>query len=135
VNYLLDTNILTKFFRGGEENTALRERVLQKLPFCRISAVVLTELEYGAVKSGVMAHRERLERLLAMLPDVAAFDAFAAVQAGKVRAYLAKLKPNAQPIGSYDTLLAGHALALGACVVTHNVGEFGRVPGLQVEAW
>jgi len=41
------------------------------------------------------------------------------------------MKPNAQPIGSYDTQIAGHALSLGAILVTHDTGEFKRVPGLQ----
>jgi len=47
----------------------------------------------------------------------------------------AELKPNAQPIGAIDCLLAGHALSLGAGIVTGNVREFRRVPGLVVEDW
>jgi tRNA(fMet)-specific endonuclease VapC len=52
-----------------------------------------------------------------------------------VRVILETLRPNAQPIGPYDVLLAGHALALGATLVTHNTREFARVPGLTVEDW
>jgi tRNA(fMet)-specific endonuclease VapC len=66
---------------------------------------------------------------------VESFDDRAAQHTGFVRAFLANLKPNAQPIGAYDALLAGHALALGAIFVTHNTKEFGRVPGLSVENW
>ena len=113
----------------------MRERLLAELSFCRLSAIVLSELEYGAAKSGKPAHRERVARLRSVLPDIAPFDADAAAYAGNVRAYLATLKPNAQPIGAYDALLAGQALALGACVVTGNTGEFRRVPGLIVENW
>jgi tRNA(fMet)-specific endonuclease VapC len=69
------------------------------------------------------------------MPDVAPFDETSAAYAGKVRAYLAKLKPNAQPIGPLDSLIAGQALALGACIVTGSTGEFQRVPGLLVEDW
>lgn len=133
--YLPDTNVFSRFLRGGEVNVALRDRLLAELSFCRISAIVLGELEYGAAKSGNPAHRERISRLRRVLPDVAPFDAEAAAYAGNVRAYLATLKPNAQPIGAYDVLLAGQALALGACVVTGNTGEFRRVPGLIVEDW
>jgi len=44
------------------------------------------------------------------------------------------IKPNApQPIGPYEGLLAGQALALGACVVTGKTSEFRRVPGLIVD--
>jgi tRNA(fMet)-specific endonuclease VapC len=49
-----------------------------------------------------------------------------------LRALLAK---QGTPIGPYDTLIAGQALARGLVLVTHNVGEFGRVPGLRVEDW
>ncbi len=94
------------------------------------------ELEYGAAKRPEVAiFRERIARLRAVFPGVAPFDAAAAYQTGIVRAYLARLKPNAQPIGVCDALLAGHALALGAVFVTHNVAEFSRVPGLAVENW
>ncbi|MBI2517287.1 MAG: PIN domain-containing protein [Opitutae bacterium] len=133
--YLPDTNVLSRFLRGGEANQALRDRLLAELPFCRISAIVLSELEYGAAKSGNPTHRERVSRLRRVMPDVAPFDADAAAYAGNVRAYLATLRPNAQPIGPCDALLAGQALALGACVVTGNTGEFRRVPGLLVEDW
>ncbi|RXK53646.1 type II toxin-antitoxin system VapC family toxin [Oleiharenicola lentus] len=133
--YLPDTNVFSRFLRGGEANEGLRDRLLAQLPFCRLSAIVLSELEYGAAKSGNPAHRERVARLRSILPDVVPFDAESATCAGQIRAHLATLKPNAQPIGSYDVLLAGQALALGACVVTGNSGEFHRVPGLPVEDW
>ncbi|PTY01280.1 PIN domain-containing protein [Opitutus sp. ER46] len=133
--YLPDTNVFSRFLRGGETNLALHDRLLGELPFCRISAIVLSELEYGAAKSGMPKHRERVAQLRSILPDIAPFDADAAAYAGNVRAYLATLKPNAQPIGPYDALLAGQALALGACVVTGNTDEFRRVPGLIVEDW
>jgi len=45
------------------------------------------------------------------------------------------MRPNAQPIGHYDVLLAGHAIALGATLVSHNTREFMRVPGLAIEDW
>ena len=133
--YLPDTNVFSRFLRGGEANLALRDRLLAELPFCRISAIVLSELEDGAAKSGNPKHRERVAQLRRVLPDIAPFDGEAAACAGNVRAYLATLKPNAQPIGPYDALLAGQALALGACVVTGNNDEFRRVPGLTVEDW
>lgn len=58
-----------------------------------------------------------------------------AAEAASVRAYLETLRPNAQPIGPHDVLLAGHALALGAVLVTNNVRELTRVPRLVVEDW
>jgi tRNA(fMet)-specific endonuclease VapC len=52
-----------------------------------------------------------------------------------VRAHLARLKPNAQPIGPYDLMLAAQALRLSAVLVTHNIAEFARVPHLPFEDW
>ena len=133
--YLPDTNVFSRFLRGGEANRALYERLLAELPLCRISAIVLSELEYGAAKSGIPKHRKRVAQLRRVLPDIAPFDGDAAAFAGNVRGYLATLQPNAQPIGPYDAVLAGQALALGACVVTGNTDEFRRVPGLLVDDW
>jgi tRNA(fMet)-specific endonuclease VapC len=69
------------------------------------------------------------------IPAIEDFDEQAALRAAEVRASLETKRPNAQPIGPYDVLLAGHALAMGAVLVTHNTREFTRVPGLSVEDW
>jgi tRNA(fMet)-specific endonuclease VapC len=134
--FLPDTNVLSRYLRGRDEDVPLKLRLERSLAGCRLSSIALMELEYGAAKRPEVAiFRERIARLRAVFPGVAPFDAAAAYQTGIVRAYLARLKPNAQPIGAYDALLAGHALALGAVFVTHNVAEFSRVPGLAVEDW
>jgi tRNA(fMet)-specific endonuclease VapC len=136
MSYLLDTNIISRFLRGRAEDLRLKERMLSALPECRLSAIALMELEYGAAKAAhIPAIRARLSQLRVAFPVVDSFDDRAAFQAGNVRAFLEKLKPNAQPIGPYDVLLAGHALALGAVFVTDNTREFARVPGLTVEDW
>lgn len=134
--FLPDTNVFSRFLRGRAEDAAIRVRLEHLLPSCRLSAIVVMELEYGAAKRPeVTAFRERIARLKAVFPHVDAFDEAAAQHTGLVRALLANLKPNAQPIGAYDALLAGHALALGAVFVTHNTREFSCVPGLKVENW
>jgi len=78
---------------------------------------------------------QRLEKLREMFADVTAFDEDAAWHTGRIRAHLETTKPNPQPIGPYDTQIAGHALSLGAALVTHNTDEFKRVPGLIVMDW
>ena len=134
--FLPDTNVFSRFLRGRAEDSALRVRLEEALSDCRLSAIVVMELEYGAAKRPeVPAFRERIARLKTVFRRVEAFDAAAAHHTGTVRAFLANQKPNAQPIGAYDALLAGHALALGATFVTHNMREFSRVPGLTVENW
>jgi tRNA(fMet)-specific endonuclease VapC len=60
------------------------------------------------------------------------FDELAAVHAGRIRAYL---EPRGIKIGPMDTLLAAHALSIGATVVTGNMREFARVPGFAAENW
>lgn len=134
--FLPDTNVFSRFLRGRPEDAPLRLQLENALVECRLSSIALMELEYGAAKRpDAPAFRERIERLKSVFPRVEAFDDRAAYHAGFVRALLANLKPNAQPIGAYDMLLAGHALALGAVFVTHNTKEFSRVPGLTVDDW
>jgi tRNA(fMet)-specific endonuclease VapC len=65
-----------------------------------------------------------------MIPDGAPFEADLAAFAGNILTYLANLRPNAQPIGHPGSLLAGQAVAVGACGVTDKRSEFRRVPGL-----
>ena len=134
--FLPDTNVFSRYLRDRAEDARLLDRLEESLHDCRLSAIVLMELEYGAAqRPEVAAFRDRIARLRAAFPRVEAFDAAAAHHTGFVRAFLANLKPNAQPIGGYDALPAGHALALGAVFVTHNTKEFSRVPGLSVEDW
>ena len=134
MSYLLDTNVLSRFLRG--RGAVIKARLAAHLPVCRLSAIVLMELEYGAAKSAEVGRlRERIAMLRAIFPSVDNFDSSAAYHAGCVRAYLAKMKPSAQPIGPYDVLLAGQAISLGAVLVTHNMSEFSRVPGLACEDW
>ena len=61
-----------------------------------------------------------------------AFDHAATLEAAKVRA---KLEKKGKGIGPYDTLIAGHSLSVGARLITANIREFGRVPGLKLENW
>ena len=132
--YLPDTNALSRFLRA--DDTRLRDRFIEHAADIRLSAIVWHELRYGADKRPDLPWlEERLDRLRRILPEVEAFDEEAAWHAGRARAMLANLRPNALPIGPSDILIAGHALALGAVLVTQNVSEFSRVPGLSIEDW
>jgi tRNA(fMet)-specific endonuclease VapC len=134
MTYLLDTNALSLFMRG--KDALLRDKVLENLEGCRLSAIVLAELQYGAQKRPDMpVFAQRIEKLCDMFAEVSAFDEDAAWHTGRIRAHLENLKPNPQPIGPYDTQIAGHALSLGATLVTHNTDEFKRVPNLIVIDW
>lgn len=132
--YLLDTNVLSRLARGID--SSITQKVRENVLNCRLSAVSWFELQYGAARS---AHPERAVPRLALLrtifPAIESFDDQAARRAADVRVALETMRPNAQPIGPFDVLLAGHALAVGAVLVTNNVREFSRVPGLAVEDW
>jgi tRNA(fMet)-specific endonuclease VapC len=134
VIYLPDTNVFSRYLRGID--VGIKEKLESNLRFCRLSSVVLSELEYGAAKRpDVPALRERVRRLKNLIADEADYTCADAVFYGFIRAHLARLKPNAQPIGPYDLMLAAQALRHGAVLVTNNTGEFARVPGLDVENW
>jgi tRNA(fMet)-specific endonuclease VapC len=94
--------------------------------------VVVAELRYGCEKSAKPAeNRAKVDALLApvlSLPyDDAAADLFV-----RIRRHLESL---GQIIGPYDMQIAAIALANGCTLVTHNFGEFSRVPGLMIEDW
>ena len=63
---------------------------------------------------------------------IAPFDDKAAHLSGAIRT---KLEKNRHPIGPLDTLIAAHAVSLGVPLVTYNLREFSRMPGLKVENW
>ena len=97
-----------------------------------ISSITAAELHFGVQKSQRPEdNRRALQQFL--LPLTAAdFDENAATTYGHVRAHLEK---QGTPIGPLDTLIAAHALSLDLTLVTNNVREFERVPGLEVENW
>lgn len=130
MKYLLDTNIVIGLSKGRPEVRArLANLAAQAL---LLSPVVLCELEFGIAKSQRQeANRAALAQLLANLP-VADFNAEVAVHYGRIRA---TLEAAGKPIGPNDLLIAAHALSLGATLVTDNLREFSRVPGLAVENW
>jgi tRNA(fMet)-specific endonuclease VapC len=132
--YLPDTNVFSRYLRG--EDRGIKEKLEANLRFCRLSSVVLSELEYSvAMRPDLAGLRQRVQRLREIIVDEVDYTCADAVYYGAIRAHLVRLKPNALPIGPYDLMLAAQALRLGAIVVTHNAAEFRRVPGLAVEDW
>lgn len=130
LRYLLDTNICIYVLKNRPPH--LREKFAQHAEQLCISSVVLAELIYGAERSArpeenleiVEGFAARLERL--------PFDDKAAAHYGELRA---DLERKGTPIGPYDLMIAGHARSEGLILVTNNVCEFERVPGLRVENW
>jgi len=133
VSYLLDTNACIAIINGRP--SAVRERLREawhRASRVSVSSIALFELWYGVAKSQrVAANRERLSVFMAKL-DGLPFDDRDAEAAGAVRAALERA---GEPIGAYDTLMAGQAVNRGMILVTANVAEFDRVARLRWENW
>lgn len=96
-----------------------------------ISAITLAELRYGADRKGSRKLHQLIDAFVSGVA-VAAFDAAAAAEFGRIGSLLAA---RGTPIGEFDVLLAAHAVALRCTLVTNNVRHFLKVPGLSVENW
>ena len=129
--YLLDSNIIIYVVNG--KYPQLFERIKENEPGnIAIPSIVVSEIEYGAQKSS--NYKELIKKYLFFYSPfrIVPFTAKAAYYSGKIRSDLEK---KGTPIGMYDTLIAGTALAEDGILVTHNVKEFERVEGLKVEDW
>jgi tRNA(fMet)-specific endonuclease VapC len=127
---MLDTNMVIYTIKNRPNQ--VRETFKQHQDQMCISAVTWGELIYGAEKS---SHPERnladIEQMAARL-EIAPFETLAAAHFGQLRAVLYRI---GKPIGPYDMMIAGHARSMGFILVTNNLKEFERVPGLRVENW
>ena len=126
---MLDTNIVSEMIRNPAGRAAQRARAAAE-SVC-VSVIVAAELRYGCARKGSPLLLRRVEAFLAEVP-VLPFDGPADSVYGGIRA---ELEAAGRPIGSNDLLIAAHACALAATVVTANVGEFRRIRGLNVENW
>jgi len=130
MRFLLDTNTCIGAMRHDVRIVA-RMRALMPGD-CAISTITSYELFTGVAKCvNPVQERIKVEGLLHTIVELA-FDVASAREAARVRAYLESL---GVVIGPYDLLIAGHALATGLTLVTHNTFEFSRVPGLALEDW
>ncbi|MBN9462657.1 MAG: type II toxin-antitoxin system VapC family toxin [Burkholderiales bacterium] len=130
MKYLLDTNICIYIINRRPI------RVLERFDDFSygdvgISSITGAELAFGVAKSGSQRNLNALDKFLAPL-EILPFDEKAMRSYGRVRAGLEKI---GKPIGALDTLIAAHALALEAVLVTNNLSEFRRVHGLRCENW
>jgi tRNA(fMet)-specific endonuclease VapC len=127
---MLDTNIV--IYTINKRPKEVREAFKRHQDQICISAITLGELIYGAERSARPENNlEVIEGMSARL-EVFPFNHQDAVHFGQLRAELAAV---GKPIGPYDTMIAGQARSRGLILVTNNVKEFNRVPGLRIENW
>ena len=132
MKYLLDTNTLIYYFKGLGN---VKERLLA----CQPSEIVLSSVVYYELQVGILKSTSPQKRIaqLAILKNQVSwvdFDEKSAEATAQIRVELERM---GKPIGSYDVQIAGMAMANDLILVTHNMGEFGRVSGLglKLEDW
>jgi tRNA(fMet)-specific endonuclease VapC len=127
---MLDTNIISDLIRNPKGKAAKRIAKVGEDSICT-SVIVAAELRYGCAKSGSKRLLKAVEDVLGEI-EVLPFDVPADTEYGGIRS---ELEATGTPIGGNDLLIAAHAHAAGATMVTANVDEFKRVRGLNVENW
>jgi tRNA(fMet)-specific endonuclease VapC len=128
---MLDTDICIYIIKRRPAHIVERIQVLEPEDVA-ISSITIAELQFGAEKSTkTLESRQALEKFVAPF-RIRHFDEHAGLHYGKIRALLEKA---GTPIGAMDLLIAAHARSVSMTLVTNNIREFERVPGLKVEKW
>ena len=127
--FMLDTDTVSFALRGVGA-VAARLAKHKRSELC-LSAISVAELRFGADKRRSRKIHRAIDLFLSGV-DVLAFDNAAGEDFGVIAAALAT---SGEPIGQMDTLIAAHALSVGATLVTNNQRHFSKVRGLKLENW
>ncbi len=130
LRYLLDTNIVIYVIKRRPPE--VREMFNQQHGRMAISAITLAELAHGAEKSSDPQRNMAVVDDFCSRLEVLPYTAKAAMHFGSIRA---TLETRGTPIGLNDLHIAAHARSEGLTLVTNNLREFERVPGLMSENW
>jgi tRNA(fMet)-specific endonuclease VapC len=131
--FMLDTDACIFLMRGASQRL---EAKVQSVPLAQqvMSAVTFAELTYGVQASATAKRKQNQAILDSLALHLAVLDwpQDAAKHYAEIRA---DLKKRGSQLGAADLMIAAHARAMGAIIVTNNVKDFGRVKGLEVENW
>lgn len=130
MRYLLDTNILSDVIKNPQGIAARRISGMDRDDLCT-SIIVAAEMRYGVAKKNSTVLAERVDLLLQAI-NVVPLDIDADRYYGRIRL---DLEQQGKIIGANDLLIAAHALALDAVLVTDNTREFERIDGLKIKNW
>jgi tRNA(fMet)-specific endonuclease VapC len=128
--YMIDTNTASAALRGMA-SVDEHLQTLEPAQWC-ISAITRAELRYGVALKPEATRLARVVEAFLHATTTMPWDEAAADAHGKLRA---QLRRSGTPIGDFDEMIAGHALALGAVLITDNVKHFRQVKGLSIENW
>ena len=128
--FLLDTDTCVDVLRGV--SPVVTKLAQQSPDDCRISAISVFELRTGALLSARPSSEQRKIDLFVAPFSILSFDSSTAKAASEIRA---ALRSAGNSIGPYDLLIAAEAVRSGCILVTSNLAEFRRIPGLKVESW
>lgn len=129
--YMLDTDISSYIMKRSDAAVLSRLRTVDVADVC-VSVITKAELLYGVAVSPRQAHDQAALETYLQHVEVLNYPDGATLHYANIRA---ALKKNGTMIGANDLLIAAHARFLAQTLVTNNVREFGRVPGLKVENW
>jgi len=127
---MLDTNIISDLIKNPQGRAAKRIARVGEDNICT-SIIVAAELRYGCAKSSSKRLLKAVDDLLGEI-HVLPFEVPADAEYGGIRS---ELETAGKPIGGNDLLIAAHAYATGATIVTANTDEFKRIRGLNAENW
>lgn len=131
MKFLLDTNICIYLIKKKPQSVLAKFRALEPGDIA-LSSITAAELHYGVEKSQFPdKNRQALNEFMFPL-EMAPFNERAAAVYGRIRTGLEK---KGKVIGSYDMLIAAHAISLDITLVTNDVKEFSRIPGLKISNW
>jgi tRNA(fMet)-specific endonuclease VapC len=131
LQYLLDSNACIHYITG--RSVPLRDKIIATpINSIFVCSVVKAEMFYGSMKSQNPAKSLAEQQLFLNQFKSLPFDDDCALIFGEIRAELAK---KGTPIGAYDLQIAAIALANDLILITHNIGEFGRIGKLKIEDW
>ena len=130
LQFLLDTDIVSHLVRYPQG--VVRDRIAEvgEETVC-VSLLVAAELRFGAARKQSARLTQQVEAVLSVLP-ILALETPVDTHYAEIRV---RLETSGCPIGPNDLIIAAHARALGLTLVTHNLTEFSRVPGLLVQNW
>lgn len=131
MKYFLDTNICIYAIKRRPETIIERLRRLHPREI-GLSSITVAELRYGADNSFHPVKNHHIVDAFLSPFSIEAFTQDAAEHYGRL---VTHLKKNGTPIGTMDALIAAHALAKDVILVSNNLKEFKRVPGLKHENW